>query len=316
VPEQAECRRLLACSDVYKPCHAPAIQSDAKPNPGQQYLITRRFTANIRGSLHQFSSAGNDAATWSPQAGKIGDVFGISEIFETGADVSATTAVLQNAVLHKVTVLEQKNDFPVSLGVSISSIPSDEVTKTGHKYAITAMSQSYNPTPCVVFSAEEASGEGIEWRNKYPTYNSSNLEGHGVLEVQGQAYVFVSQNHPVVELLANNAEILNAQIKDQPLIDGEWYKITRQVMSQCCGILRNKVLNKVSTRDLNNFSIQIHRLGHRDWVSCSNNDEILSALPIGAQAKTAEEVTSHVQMVQRTPYSYNVRLEVQYECQM
>lgn len=240
----------------------------------------------------------------------------MSEIFENSADVGATAAVLQNAVLHKVTVLEQKNDFPVSLGVTISSIPSDEVTKTGHKYAITAMSQSYNPTPCVVFSAEEATGEGIEWRNKYPAYNSANLERQGVLEVQGQSFVFVSQHHPVVELLANNADILNAQIMDQPLIDGEWFKITRQVMSQCCGILRSKVLNKVSTRDLNNFAIQIHRLGHRDWVSCSNNDEILSALPTGAHGKTAEEITSHMQLVQRTPYSYNVRLEVQYECQV
>jgi len=294
-----------------------AIQTDAQPSKGQQYLITRRFTATIRGSLAQFSAAGLDAATWTPQAGKIGDVFGINEIFETGSDIGATSAVLQNAVLHKVTVLEQKNEFPVSLGVSISSIPSDEVTKTGHKYAITAMSQSYNPTPCVVFSAEEASSEGIEWRNKYPSYNSSNLEGHGVLEVQGQSYVFVSQNHPVVELLANNADILNARITDQPLIDGEWYKITRQVMSQCCGILRNKVLNKVSSRDLNNFAIQIHRLGHRDWVSCGHNDEITSALPMGGMiGKTSEEITAHMQMVQRTPYSYNVRLEVQYECHM
>lgn len=287
------------------------------PASSQQYLITRRFTATIRGSLDQFSKAGSEAATWSPQTGKFGDVFGISEIFETQADIGATAAVLQNAVLHKITILEQKNDFPVSLGVSISSIPSEETTKTGHKYAITSMAKTYNPTPCTVFSAEEASGEGIEFRSRYPQYNTTNLEKHGVLEVQGQSFLFVSQHHPVVELLANNAEMLNAKITDQPLIDGEWYKITKQVMSTCCGILRNKVLNKVSTRDLNNFAIQIHRLGHKDWIGCTNNDELLSHIPDHVHmSAVGTDITAHLSGLQKRPYSYTVRLEVQYECQL
>lgn len=283
----------------------------------QQYVVTRRFTATIRGSLHSFNTGGSEAATWTPQSGKLGDVFGVSDIFETQADVGATAAVLQNAVLHKITVLEQKNDFPVSLGVTISSIPSEETTKTGHKYAVTSIASTYNPNPCVVFSAEEASSEGIEWRNKYPTFNASNLEKHGVLEVSGQNFLFVSQTHPVVELLDNNADLLNANIKDQTLIDGEWYKITKQVMSTCCGILRTKVLNTVSTRDLNDFAIQIHRLGHKDWMASNAHDEILSAIPdkiqMSADSNAIAQSLSHLQ---RRQHSYTVRLEVQYECQI
>jgi hypothetical protein len=290
---------------------------DDGPASSQQYIITRRFNATIRGSLDQFAKAGSEAATWSPQTGKLGDVFGVSEIFETQADIGATAAVLQNAVLHKITVLEQKNDFPVSLGVSISSIPSEESTKTGHKYAITSMAKTYNPTPCIVFSAEEASSEGIEFRNRYPQYNTSNLEKHGVLEVQGQSFLFVSQHHPVVELLANNSEMLNARILDQQKIDGEWYKITKQVMSTCCGILRNKVLNKVSTRDLNNFSVQIHRLGHKDWIGCTNNDELLSHIPDNVHmSNIGADINAHLVGLQKRPYSYTVRIEVQYECQV
>lgn len=287
---------------------------EEKPS-SQQYLITRRFTATIRGSIEQFAKAGSEAATWSPQSGKIGDVFGISEIFESQADIGSTAAVLQNAVLHKITVLEQKNDFPVSLGVSISSIPSEETTKTGHKYAITSMSKTYNPNPCIVFNAEEASNEGIEFRSKYPQYNATNLEKNGVLEVQNQSFLFVSQHHPVVELLANNADLLNARITDQPLIDGEWYKITKPVMSTCCGILRNKVLNKVSTRDLNNFSIQIHRLGHPAWNGFTQNDELMTQIPDQVHiASDPKLISEHLASLQKKPYSYTVRLEVQYEC--
>ena len=287
------------------------------PNPSQQYLITRRFTATIRGSLDQFSKAGSEAATWSPQSGKLGDVFGISEIFEAQADLGSTAAVLQNALLHKITILEQKNDFPVSLGVSISSIPSEESTRAGHKYAITSLAKTHNPSSCVVFSADEASNEGIEFRNRYPQYNTSNLEKHGVLEVQGQPFLFVSQNHPVVELLANNAELLNAKITEQTLIDGEWYKIAKQVMSTCCGILRTKVLNKVSTRDLNNFAIQIHRLGHKDWVGFTQHDELMSHIPEAVELSgDATKISEHLNALQKRPHSYSVRLEVQYECQV
>lgn len=249
--------------------------------------------------------------------GKLGEVFGVNEIFETQADIGATAAVLQSAVLHKITVLEQKNDFPVSLGVSIACIPPEETTKSGHKYAMTSIAKTYNPTPCVVFSAEEASGEGIEWRQKYPSFNSTNLEKQGVLEVNGQNFLFVSKDHPVVELLSNNADLLNAKITDQSLIDGEWYKITKQVMSTCCGILRNKVLNRVSTRDLNNFAIQIHRLGQKDWMNTTKNDEILSALPEHLHYSAEPEAISRgLDALQRRPHSYTMRLEVQYECQV
>jgi len=286
--------------------------SSVKPN--EQYLVTRRFNVNIRGSLAQFGGSGQEAASWAPINGKVGDVFGISDIFESTPDIGTTAAVLANSVLHRVTVLETKNDFPLNLGVTMACVPSEETTKTGHKYAITTMASTHQPNPTVVFEAEASTNEGITWRSKYPSYNANNLEKEGVLQVSGQPYLFVSQTHPVIDLLRQNAAHLNADISQQPLIDGEWYKITKQVMGTCCATLRTKVLSKVSTRDLNNFSVQIHRIGNKDWNNITANDEIISTIPDNILNQNSEEaISAHIQNIMKRQYSFTARIEMQYE---
>lgn len=282
----------------------------------QTYLITRRFHANIRGSFNQFGGSGETAACWTPVDGKAADVFGVSEIFSEAPEINTTSQLLSTAVLHRVTVLETKNKFPLPLGVTISCCPSEETTRTGHKYALTTLAESHNSTPLVVFEAEPTS-EGQQWRQNYPDYNAGNLETQGVLNVQGEGFVFVSQNHPVIELLKKNIDVLNADITQQPLIDGEWYKVAKQVMAGCCQQLRERVLKNVSARDLNNFSVQIHRLGNKEWTDWTSNSEMLAVVPDevsrsqnSADPSVLEDSIAHVLA---KPYDFSARLEITYE---
>ena len=283
----------------------------------QQYIITRRFNVRISGSLDEWNKQGSLAATWTPINGKAGEVFGIHDVFESRPDAGVAASVLQSAVLHKLTILEQKNDFPCSIGVSISCIPSEEMTNTGQRYAITALPNSHNTTPCVCFSAAESETDGHAWRSKYPQYTAQNLEEHGVLSVAGQPFVFVSQKHPAIELLRQNVDKLDANIDEQPLIDGEWYKITRPVMSNCCQALRTKVLNRVSTRDLNNFSVQLHRVGRSQWLTeadSAQDHELLSAVPMHVMASgDAKLIGDAISSSLRTPRNWQARIEVMYE---
>jgi hypothetical protein len=284
-------------------------------HPREQVVLTRRLQVMIRGNMEKFATAGTESASWTPINGKSGDVFGVADVFDAAPDMGTTTSVLQSAVIHRVRVLETKNDFPVNLGVNISCIPSMEATKNGQRFALTCLSACHNPQPIIVYEAEASNSEGIEWRSRYPQYNASNLDTQGTLQVTGQPYVFVSQTHPVIELLKQNAELLNADITTQPLIDGEWYKLTKQVMSTCCNTLRNRVLSKVSTRDLNNFTVQIHRIHKNDWSNINTNDEIMSAIPhdIIMRADPAE-LTAAIQGICRRDYTFSARIEVEYEC--
>lgn len=283
----------------------------------QQYLITRRFNVHISGSLDRWNREGSLAASWTPANGKAGEVFGLNDVFESTPDAGLAASVLQSAVLHKLTVLETKNSFPCNIGVTISCIPSEEMTNTGHRYAITTLPESHNTTPCVCFTAAESETDGHAWRSKYPHYTAQNLEEHGVLSIAGQPYVFVSQKHPAIDLLRQNVELLSANIDEQPLIDGEWYKITRPVMSTCCQVLRNKVLNRVSTRDLNNFSVQLHRVGRTQWLTeadSAQDNELLSALPHDVRATAdAGAISDALNTVLQQPFSWMSRIEVQYE---
>ena len=298
---------------------AEAAAPVAAAAPKQQYLITRRFNVHISGSLQNFQSQGPQSASWTPMAGKAGEVFGINDVFDSTPDAGLAASVLQGAVLHKLTVLEQKNEYPCNIGVTISCIPAEEMTKAGQRYAITALPETHNSTPCVCFSAAESETDGHEWRSRFPSYTAQNLEEQGVLSVQGQPFVFVSQHHPVVELLRQNADLLSANIDEQPLIDGEWYKITRQVLSTCCQTLRTKVLSKVSTRDLNNFCVQLHRLGRTSWIDEAENvsegsHDLLRAVPHSILTSgDHSQISKSIETILKRPYSYMARIEVQYE---
>ena len=179
-------------------------------------MLKRRMNVSIRGSLSKFASGGANCASWTPVNGKAGEVFGISDIFDSTPDVGTTAAVLQGAVIHRVRVLETKNEFPLQVGVNISYIPSMEATKTGQRFALTYLAACHNPHPITVFEADASNTENVEWRQRYPQYTAANLDTHGTLQVTGQPYLFVSQSHPVIELLKQNADLLNADIMKQP----------------------------------------------------------------------------------------------------
>jgi len=82
------------------------------PDTKQVVQVSRRVLVQITGSIDHFNRTGMEAATWTPINGKIGEVFGVNEVFETTPDQGMTSAALQSAVVHKITVLHQKSDFP------------------------------------------------------------------------------------------------------------------------------------------------------------------------------------------------------------
>ena len=241
--------------------------------------ITRRLAARIRGSFSQFAHGGQEAACWTTQNGRINDILGVTELLDGQGDQASTSAILKNAYLTKVRVLQTRNDFPLPLGVTLSFVPNRECTRTGAAYAFSTLPESTTSEPLTIFQNDTSTQESLSWRAQYPEYNVNNLDSHGVLNVQGENFVFVSKAHPVIDLLRLNKEILNADIDDQPLIDDQWYKVTKQVMSTCCQQLKTKVLSRVGTVDLNQLSMQIHRLDGIHWLEMSENDELFSKIP-------------------------------------
>jgi hypothetical protein len=299
-------------------------------NESGQNLV-RRLNVNIRGSMHQFANCGQEAACWTTQNGKINDILGVSELLDGTGDSASAAALLSNALLTKVSVLETKNDFPVPLGVSMSCVPNRECTRTGAAYAFSTLPETTNTTPLVIYQNEASTNESLAWRAQYPEYNINNLDTHGVLNVQGEGFVFVSKTHPVIDLLRLNKDILNADIDSQALIDGQWLKVTKQVMTTCCQQLKTKVLSKVGTCDLNQLSVQLSRMDGIHWVELSENDELFSKIPAHLttqglrsenmsdaqwhenQERLKQEFTAAANALIKKPFSFHARLQLEFE---
>ncbi|KAJ1466344.1 hypothetical protein T484DRAFT_1756719 [Baffinella frigidus] len=127
------------------------------------------------------------------------------------------------------------------------------------------------------------------------------------MDVAGCPYVFVSQGHPAINLLRANSELLGSNTDEMTKIDGEWFKVSRQVVMQCCDTLRKQVLSKVLSADLNKFKVSLKRLQNVPWTSLPND-----AFMTGANLNPEQHQAEYAKALMK-PCSYMARLELTYE---
>lgn len=278
-------------------------------------ILTRTICVNITGSLSNFALAGAQAAVWKPMESKQAQIFGC---LGKDADAHLATNQLRTALIHEVNLLEHKSDFPVTLGVKINCLPSHEVTDLGNEYAYTVLPNSNISTPHNIYRCDVSAENSQNWRNEYPKWNSQNLEHEGVLDVANNPYVFVHQDHPIIALLRSNSALIGCNIDEQPMIDEQWYKVTRQVLMACCQTLRNKVLSKIASNDLNTLQVQLERVNSDAWDEISDEHTPMRGF-VASPTWTKEELENakrnHVESFLATPYSYMARIQLKYEVQ-
>jgi hypothetical protein len=250
----------------------------------------------IAGTLANFFAEGQGAATWKPIDGKQVYMFGHNT---DSADLTTCTNAIKNAYIVSCKLLESKNSIPAPLGVMINCIPNTEIVETGERYAFTCMPMAYNNQPHTLFEADVNLSEGQEWRTNYREYTSENLATHNVLEVSGMPYVFVHENHPVISLLRANSELLGSKIDEHAKIDGEWFKVAKQVLNTCCATLQTKVLKRINCTDLNQIQVQLKRLDAKEWTDVG---EVLQ-----------EHMDGKEESIFDRPCSFMARLELTYE---
>ena len=297
------------------PTPSSTTMTAAMPTADPAYEVVKRtLCVNISGSLANLAMAGPQAAVWKPLSGKEAVMF--APHLNAEMDPVACTNSLRATQLVKATLNEQYSTFPCTMGVSISCVPPNEVTELGERYAYTVLPMSKHSSPQTFYNELGSDDDTASWRQMYSQWNHSNLETQGVMEVNNQPFVFVNMRHPVVGLLRHNADLIGCHIDSQPVIDGEWYKITRQVLSTCCSTIRAKVLNKVFTQDMNMFSVQLHRLDANAWDDLGNGTLALSTFAPSANWTPDEHEKHkehHLRQFVTSPYQYVARLELEYK---
>eukprot|EP00961_Rhodomonas_salina_P296454 3936365-Rhodomonas_salina.1 len=87
--------------------------------------IKRVLNVNISGSLTKMSQDGDAACRWKPLNGKQTQMFGIETTDDIDADAASNS--LRGATVIEAKVLETKNEYPFTLGISVSCLPKDEM---------------------------------------------------------------------------------------------------------------------------------------------------------------------------------------------
>jgi hypothetical protein len=284
------------------------------PAPQQNLVVKRTLSIHITGSLSNLALAGPQAAMWKPLAGRETELFCPS--LDGEADPAEMTNSIRNGLIRSMTLMEQHSSFPCTLGVSVSCIPPSEMTDMGDKYAYTVLPNSRLSSPQTVYTCDASIQENQAWRQQYGKWNSANLENEGVLDVPGQPYVFVHQDHPAIGLLRHNQEMIGCEVDKMVKIDGRLFKITRQVLSACCHTLPTKILPKMLTQDMNMFNLQLHRIGAETWDDFGDGTVALQGFKVKSkwtEEDIAREKEHHLRQFATTPYQYIARLQIEYE---
>ena len=292
----------------------------------------------MQGTMNAFSVMGPNAASWKPVEGKQASIFGVDDSFgnsidgssTTGAgmtgaggnmllhaDLAAATNALRNVTITKATLLQSYNTFGVPLGVTVSCLPRNEVVDTGDKYTFTTIPNTAVNMPSLLYEAGDTHAQAMDWMKTFGKYNSGNLRTQDVLKIPGCPYVFVHENHPVINLLRINKHIVGVDVDEQPKMDGQWHKITESLFDSSCETIDNRILAKIQTYNLTELSVQLHRIGGVDWSHVNGADALMSFIPDPNwdQQTLESNIKAHEQSFTDKPCTFMARIQLEYEMQ-
>lgn len=239
--------------------------------------IRRVVTAQINGSLARLGSSGvgssSGAAVWTIDPAAVESVFAPTSGEASFGGVGQADSDIKNVVLHGVQLLAVQSSFPVTLGINISGVEGKHYTKDGSGFARVVMAGEKWSGAEYLTKPDEALINS-DYLQKYPGMTVDNLRHKNIVRVPDEQFVFVGFDHPVVEMLEANSEVLQINIRDAELIDNRWYKVNSGVFEDCARLLDSELLQNLPIMDLSNFQLDVCRVGSVAWDSpaeaCAN----------------------------------------------
>lgn len=227
-------------------------------------VIVRHYLMEWNNSLSGLADFPANAE-WRPLDGHY-DIFQSASRYRQGnvAKSKFRQGDLSQAILIGMKITKASSNLPVQVGLQIEGAKGNFYTCNGERYAymIGANEQSHNLNEVVATTSPYVNSEYLRL---YPGMTSQNLRANGIMEVPGENYVFVDHQHPIVEMMGENQDVLQIDLQNADLIDGRWYKVSKAVTERCLSELENELVENLPLLDLNNFHAKLVRPYGKRW---------------------------------------------------
>jgi hypothetical protein len=248
-------------------------------------VIVRHYQMDWENSLTGLA-ADPVNSEWRPLDGHY-DIFKSTSRYQQGSVARAKTRQgdLSQAILIGMKVKKVSSNFPVQLGLQIEGAKGNYYMCNGERFAymIGANEQSNNLDEVVATTSPYVNSEYLRL---YPGMTSQNLRANGIVPVPGEEYMFVDHQHPIVEMMGENQDVLQIDLANADLIDGRWYKVSKAVTERCLSELENELVDNLPLLNLGNFKAKIVRPYNRSWddpagwgenVDAQTRDRVISS---------------------------------------
>lgn len=226
-------------------------------------IISRQVILHWDNSLAGLAAVPENA-TWRPLDDHM-DIFQSKTRYAPNCRKASTRkGDLSQVIIVGMKLKKIDSTFPCQLGLTIHGSRGNYYTCNGERYSylIGANEANTNLDEIVVTTNPYVNSEYLRL---YPGMTSEKLRKEGIMNVPGENYVFVDKGHPIVEMMAENQDILQIDLKGADLIDNRWYKVSKTITERCLSELENELVTNLPLLDLTKFSASIHRLYGRPW---------------------------------------------------
>jgi hypothetical protein len=219
--------------------------------------IVRKYYVTFDGSLSDMAQD-EEMASWSPLQSHM-DIFQSKTRYKVNAQRSdVPLGDLEQVIMIGMKVKRADSTFPCPLGLTISGSPGNIRTGNGERYSYVLASgeKSHNLNEIIVTTNPFVNSEYIKTYNGKVT--GANLR-KDIIDFPNDNFQFVPKDHPVIDIMRDNADVLHVNMDEAQLVDGRWYKIGRNMTERCLSELETELVSNLPLINLNEFKVSVQR---------------------------------------------------------
>jgi hypothetical protein len=235
------------------------------PDHAKGREITRKYVLQWDNSLTNLAARPNQA-TWCPQDGHY-DCFQTKTRYAPGCQRSESRrGNLEQVIMIGMKIKKVDSTFPCQLGLSVYGCKGNYYLSSGeqYNYIISPCENNHNMNEIILLTNPYVNSEYL---SRFPGMTASALRNEGIMHVPHEDYVFVDQNHPIIDMIAENAKTLQIDLDSAELVDARWFKVDEKVVETCLNELETELINNLPIFDMTKFNAKICRPYDVNWES-------------------------------------------------